>query len=80
VLTVFKFNRPVRVGSQTNGDSHMTSNQKTLLAKPLLGLAFVFSLSMSATAQDVPPEKAIGLSGTGEAVALVDLAPHNLAG
>jgi quercetin dioxygenase-like cupin family protein len=58
----------------------MTSNRMTLLAKPLLGLAFVFSLNAAALAQDTPPEKASGLSGTGDAVALVDLAPHNLAG
>ena len=48
--------------------------------QPLFGLALALSLSTAAFAADIPPEKPVGLTGTGEPVALVDLAPHNLAG
>lgn len=44
------------------------------------GLACALSMLAAAAVADTPPEKASGISGTGEAVGLVDLAPHNLAG
>ncbi len=56
----------------------MTFRASKLLVAPLLGLAF--SLSASVNAADTPPGKPIGLTGTADAVGLVDLAPHNLSG
>lgn len=58
----------------------MISYRMNLIAKPLLGAALAVLLSAPALAQDTPPEKASGLTGTGDAVALVELAPHNLVG
>src|SRR5438105_3093092 len=49
-----------------------------LLVAPLLGAAFL--LSTPARAADTAPEKPVGLTGTNDAVGLVDLAPHNLPG
>jgi quercetin dioxygenase-like cupin family protein len=55
----------------------MTS-PRFLPLRPLLGL----TLALGATAlwADTPPAQPTGLTGTAEAVALVDLAPHHLAG
>ncbi len=52
----------------------------THFARAPFGLALSLSLLAAAAIADTPPEKASGISGTGEAVGLVDLAPHNLAG
>lgn len=49
-----------------------------LLVAPLLSLAFL--LSVPSHAADTAPEKPVGLTGTADAVGLVDLAPHNLPG
>lgn len=49
-----------------------------LFVAPLLGSALL--LSISARAADTPPEKPMGLTGTSDAVGVVDLAPHNLPG
>ena len=48
------------------------------LVAPLFSLAVL--LSFTASAADTAPEKPVGLTGTTDAVALVDLAPHNLPG
>nr|WP_297351822.1 cupin domain-containing protein [uncultured Caldimonas sp.] len=48
------------------------------LAALPLGLALL--LPATAFASDTAPEKAVGLSGTADAVGVVDLAPHNLSG
>ena len=58
----------------------MTTYRMNLIAKPLFGVALAMLLSAPTLAQDTPPEKASGLTGTADAVALVELAPHNLAG
>lgn len=50
------------------------------IARPLAGLALALTVAAAAVAADTPPEKASGLSGTGDAVGLVELAPHNLTG
>jgi len=49
-----------------------------LLVVSLSSLAFL--LPVPAGAADTPPEKPVGLTGTNDAVGLVDLAPHNLPG
>lgn len=54
----------------------MTFRAFKFLAVTLLGLVFL----PSARAADKPPEKAVGLSGTSEAVGMVDLALHNMSG
>jgi quercetin dioxygenase-like cupin family protein len=46
----------------------------------LCSLAFMLSLSFTAIASEVAPEKPVGISGMNDAVGLVDLAPHNLPG
>lgn len=56
----------------------MTIHASKRFAAPLLSLAFV--LSLPASAADTAPEKPAGLTGTNDAVGLVDLAPHNLPG
>ena len=43
-------------------------------------VAPAFLLSITASAADTAPEKPVGLTGTGDAVGVVDLAPHNLPG
>lgn len=48
------------------------------LVAPLLSLAVL--LSFTAHAADTAPEKPVGVTGTSDAVGLVDLAPHNLSG
>lgn len=54
---------------------------KTSSPAPLLvGLACAMFLAGPATASDTPPDKPVGISGMADAVGLVDLAPHNLAG
>ena len=53
---------------------------RIVLHRPLLGFALVLSLSAAPLAADTPPDKPFGLTGTDDPVALVDLAPHNLAG
>lgn len=45
---------------------------------PLLTCALL--IPAAARAADTPPEKPIGLTGAADAVGVVDLAPHNLAG
>lgn len=55
--------------------AYRTSN---LLIAPLLSLAFL--LPATASAADTAPEKPVGLTGTNDAVGLVELAPHNLPG
>lgn len=49
-----------------------------LFVAPLLSVAFL--LSVPARAADTAPEKPVGLTGTSDAVGLVDLAPHKLSG
>lgn len=49
----------------------------TLLAASLLSLAFLLSAPAGA---NTPPEKPVGLTGTGDAVGTVDLAGHNMPG
>src|SRR6266566_1112236 len=56
----------------------MTFRTFKLLVAPLLSLAFL--LSVPAGAADTPPEKPVGLTGTADAVGMVDLAPHNMPG
>jgi len=56
----------------------MTFRTFKLLVAPLSSLAFL--LSVPASAADAPPEKPVGLTGTADAVGLVDLAPHNMPG
>ncbi len=56
----------------------MTFRTSKLLAAPLLSL--VFLLSVPASAADTAPEKPVGLTGTGDAVGLVDLAAHKMPG
>jgi quercetin dioxygenase-like cupin family protein len=56
----------------------MTSRISKRLVAPLFSLAFL--ASASALAAETAPEKPSGLSGTGDAVGLVSLAPHNLPG
>lgn len=56
----------------------MTFRTFRLFAAPLLGTALLASASGSAA--DTPPEKAVGLTGTNDAVGLVDLAPHDFSG
>ena len=56
----------------------MTFCASKLLVAPLLSLAFL--LSVPASAADTAPEKPVGLSGTADAVGMVDLAPHNMPG
>jgi quercetin dioxygenase-like cupin family protein len=56
----------------------MTFRTSKRLVAPLLSLAFL--LSVPASAADTAPEKPVGVTGTADAVGLVDLAPHNLAG
>jgi quercetin dioxygenase-like cupin family protein len=56
----------------------MTFHTFKLLVAPLLSSAFL--LSLPASAADTPPEKAVGLTGTADAVGSVELAPHNLPG
>lgn len=50
---------------------------------PRLCIAFSAALACSGSllaAADMPPEKPVGLTGAADAVGVVDLAPHNLAG
>lgn len=56
----------------------MTHRRSKLLFTALFCLAT--PMSLTAMAADQPPEKPVGLSGVTEAVGVVDLAPHNLAG
>ena len=56
----------------------MTFRTSKLLAAPLASLALM--LSAPASASDGPPEKPIGLTGTADAVGLVNLAAHNMPG
>ncbi len=50
------------------------------LSTTLLALACAGLLSTTAKAADLPPEKPVGVGGMSDAVGVVDLAPHNLAG
>lgn len=46
----------------------------------LLLASLLLTSPLALQAAEAPPEKPVGISGAGEAVGLVDLAPHELAG
>ena len=58
--------------------NHLRIHART--AALLLAVVPALAITGQAAAQDTPPEKASGLSGTAEAVGTVDLAPHQLQG
>lgn len=58
----------------------MSSTSSLIRPGLLVATALVLGMPWAAAASNVAPEKAVGIGGAADPVALVDLAPHQLSG